>query len=49
MVTPTSIIADVYKLAVFPKRFKINSVHPVIILIFKFVTHSLNYRDKKLD
>lgn len=48
MVTPTFIIAEVYKLAALLKCFKINSVHTVIILIFKFVTPSLNYWEKKL-
>jgi len=43
MVTATFIIADVYKLTALLKCFKINSVHTVIILIFKFVTPLLNY------
>jgi len=43
MVTLTLVIADVYKLAALLKCFKINSVHTVFILIFMFVTPSLNY------
>lgn len=46
MVTSTFIIAE---LAALLRRFKINSVHTVIILIFKFVTPSLNCSDKKVD
>jgi hypothetical protein len=47
MVTPTFIIAEVYKLAALLKCFKINSVHTDIILIIKFVTPSQNYWEKK--
>jgi len=43
MFTPTFIIADVYKPAALLKSFKTNSVHTVLILIYKFVTPSLNY------